>query len=299
MRLPKLFVFILLHFAVSIGFSQVADTLKIYYSIDSSEVQGEWENKIQNIVENDIIEIKIYAYTDFLGSISHNILLSQRRANQLKNHLIAQGIEPNLITECKGMGVHPFSTYENRRNPDDRGILEHRVSTVVSIYENKAQESDAVVEKTNEALIDEKENDEQEAIPTFSNLNDEKLIVGKNIVLDNILFIGGTPYLKSESETTLRHLFLAMKNNPSLVIEIQGHICCKYDGRDGWDIINQNDLLSENRAKAVYDYLIEAGIDEDRMTYVGFGSKYKLYPKEKNAFEEDQNRRVEIKIIEK
>jgi outer membrane protein OmpA-like peptidoglycan-associated protein len=295
MRLSKLFVFILLQFSGIIGFSQVTDTLKIYYGINSSELEEAWKNEIDNMIKNDINEVKIYSYTDFLGSKSHNNLLSQQRANQVKNYLISKGIEPSLIKECKGMGIHPFSAYENRRNPEDRGILQHRVSHVVYIFDNKAQAPDVVEEK----IINENKNDEQEVIPALSNLNDEKLIVGENIVLDNILFVGGTPYFKSGSETTLRHLFLAMKNNPSLVIEIQGHICCQYDGRDGWDIINQNDFLSENRAKAVYDYLVNAGIDEDRMTYVGFGSKYKLYPKEKNAFEEDQNRRVEIKIIEK
>ncbi|PLX07076.1 MAG: hypothetical protein C0596_13165 [Marinilabiliales bacterium] len=140
---------------------------------------------------------------------------------------------------------------------------------------------------------------EEVVIPIFTNLTEENLIVGKKIVLENIIFEGGTPYFKPESENALRQLYLAMENNPTLVIEIQGNICCQDDGLDGWDRVNQNNNLSVNRAEAVYNYLIKNGIEAERMSYVGLGSSNKLYTEERNAFEEDHNRRVEIMIVEK
>jgi outer membrane protein OmpA-like peptidoglycan-associated protein len=297
MQLSKLFITILLFCVVSSGFSQESDTLTIYYSIDSSGLEGEWKNEIRNLVKKDIVNIKIYSYTDFLGTVPHNKYLSQRRANQVRTYLISQGVKPELITECKGMGIHPFSSNENRRNPDDRGILQHRVTKLVYEYnEAQAEKMAVVVETTSEEEI---VVEQQEVIPIFANLSEENLVVGENIVLDNILFQGGTPLFKPESEMALKQLLLAMQQHPDLKIEIQGHICCQDDDLDGYDRINQNYELSSNRAKAVYDYLIEGGIDAKRMSYIGFGSKFKRFPEERSAREEDLNRRVEIYIVDK
>lgn len=297
MQLSKLVVFILLFYSASVCYSQQTDTLTIYYSIDSAGLEGEWKNEIRNLLKKDIVSIKVYSYTDFLGTVSHNKYLSQRRANQVRTYLISQGVKPELITECKGMGIHPFSSNENRRNPDDRGILQHRVTKLVYTYNEVQTEKMAVVIET--STEDETVEEKPEVIPIFANLSEENLVVGENIVLDNILFQGGTPLFKPESEMALKQLLLAMQQHPNLKIEIQGHICCQNDDMDGYDRINQNYELSTNRAKAVYDYLIEGGIEAKRMSYIGFGSKFKRFPEERSAREEDLNRRVEIYIIDK
>ena len=56
-----------------------------------------------------------------------------------------------------------------------------------------------------------------------------------------------------------------MKANPNLKIEIVGHMD-KVEHKD-----NLNDL-SEERAKAIYDYLIKNGISADRLSYKGMKS---------------------------
>jgi outer membrane protein OmpA-like peptidoglycan-associated protein len=82
-----------------------------------------------------------------------------------------------------------------------------------------------------------------------------------------------------------------MEENPKLKIEIQGHICCQTFG----DPAN----TSTSRARAVYNYLLRNKIDRKRMTYKGFGTTKPIHPiPEKNALEEDENRRVEILILE-
>ena len=296
MKITRLaFIVLLTFFLIGFTFAQSSDTLLIYYSIDSIGVEWEFQNDIRNYLKKDVQEIKINSYTDFLGTFAHNQQLSQKRANLVKKYILSQDVPASAITECKGNGVHQFSSYENRRNPDDRGILQHRVSKVVFIYKEEPE----VKEIVEEEIVVEEDTVEEVVIPIFANLTEENLIVGENIVLENIIFEGGTPYFKPESENALRQLYLAMKNNPTLVIEIQGHICCQDDGLDGWDRVNQNNFLSVNRAEAVYDYLIKYGIEAERMSYVGFGSSNKLYPEERNAFEENHNRRVEILIIEK
>jgi outer membrane protein OmpA-like peptidoglycan-associated protein len=90
-----------------------------------------------------------------------------------------------------------------------------------------------------------------------------------------------------------------MRKYPDLKIEIQGHICCALQGEDGYDHGLKNNQLSLNRAKVVYLFLVRNGIDKNRMTYKGFGASRKRFPEEKTKQEQELNRRVEIKIIEK
>lgn len=116
--------------------------------------------------------------------------------------------------------------------------------------------------------------------------------VGETIVLPNIYFYNNLSRILPKSEATLYDLRCVMEENPKLKIEIQGHICC-IAGEDLKD-------TSTARARAIYSYLIRNKIDRKRMTYKGFGSKRPLHPiPERTPLEEEQNRRVEIMIVEK
>ena len=83
-------------------------------------------------------------------------------------------------------------------------------------------------------------------------------------------------------------LYRLRKYYPTLEIRIEGHICCVVaKNSDGYDSDTQYFKLSENRAKEIYDILIEKGIDETRMEYLGFGKTRPLVWPEKT--EEDEN----------
>jgi outer membrane protein OmpA-like peptidoglycan-associated protein len=56
-------------------------------------------------------------------------------------------------------------------------------------------------------------------------------------------------------------------------------------------------ILSVNRAKFMYDYLIEAGFDPARLTYKGMGNASPINPDPTTRAEMDANMRVEIKIF--
>jgi outer membrane protein OmpA-like peptidoglycan-associated protein len=112
---------------------------------------------------------------------------------------------------------------------------------------------------------------------------------GNKVVLKNIFFGTGSFDLKPESTAELNKLMQFMNLNASLKIEISGHT-----DNVGNDIINNK--LSENRAKAVADYLISKGIPTNRLIYKGYG---KTQPISDNQKEEGRalNRRTEFKII--
>ena len=86
-------------------------------------------------------------------------------------------------------------------------------------------------------------------------------------------------------------LLFVMQNNPSLKIQIQGHICCiAKDGRN----------LSLERAKQVRRWLVYQRIPQYRITVTGFGTTQPIYPiPEENEEQAAANRRVEIEIISK
>jgi len=110
------------------------------------------------------------------------------------------------------------------------------------------------------------------------------------VILKNIFFDTDKFELKTASTAELEKLFDLLIKNPKLKIEISGHT-----DNVGDDKYNQ--VLSENRAKAVYDYLLSKGIAKERLTYKGYGE---TKPIETNDTEAGRaiNRRTEFKVIE-
>ncbi|MES2587509.1 MAG: OmpA family protein [Bacteroidota bacterium] len=109
------------------------------------------------------------------------------------------------------------------------------------------------------------------------------------IRLNNIFFETGKATLLPTSQNELNGLVKILEDNSGMVIEIRGHT----DNQGGADL---NQTLSENRAKAVVDYLVTKGIAASRLTSKGFGEKA---PSMTNDTAEGRanNRRVEFKII--
>ncbi len=111
---------------------------------------------------------------------------------------------------------------------------------------------------------------------------------GETFVLENIFFDVNKFDLKPASITELNKLKKILEENPSMKIELGGHT-----DSDGNDVNNQ--ILSENRAKAVVDWLVKKGINKTRLTYKGYGETVPLV--ENNSPENKaKNRRTEVKI---
>jgi outer membrane protein OmpA-like peptidoglycan-associated protein len=115
--------------------------------------------------------------------------------------------------------------------------------------------------------------------------------IGEKVKLENLNFFNFSDVVVPKSESILVNLFKVMVEKPTLVIEIQGHICCvKIDKAN----------IAYLRAKKVYDFLITNGIDKSRLRFKSFGSSQPIYPlPEKNNDQENENRRVEILVVSK
>lgn len=121
----------------------------------------------------------------------------------------------------------------------------------------------------------------------------EQLIAERKIVLDDIVFDFDKATIKPESALSLDRLIETLKKYDDIRIRVEGHT-----DRRGSESYNQT--LSENRAKSTVQYMVDNGIDESRLEYVGFGKSKLLVDCGSNCTEEDhrKNRRSEFVIIE-
>lgn len=125
--------------------------------------------------------------------------------------------------------------------------------------------------------------------------------VGESFVLHTIYFVEGKHVFVKEATTPLNAVLAVMKARPTLVLEIQGHVCCTDSlMEDALDFDTHEFNLSYARAQAVANYMVKNGIARERVAMLaGFGSRRRIVVPEKSQADRNRNRRVEFKIIKK
>ncbi|MBD0404453.1 OmpA family protein [Flammeovirga sp. EKP202] len=110
-----------------------------------------------------------------------------------------------------------------------------------------------------------------------------------NIALENIFFDTNSSKINKTSFNELANILRFLKVNANVVIQIEGYT----DNTGDYDI---NMMLSQKRADAIVNYLIEAGISKERLVSKGFGEEH---PIADNTTSEGKakNRRTEFKVI--
>ena len=126
--------------------------------------------------------------------------------------------------------------------------------------------------------------------PIVLDIDLEKAVEGSTAVLQNIFFDVDKYDLKEKSLTELQKILRFLKENPSFKVEVSGHT-----DNVGGDAYNLQ--LSQRRAQAVFNYLVENGIDARRLSPKGYGA---AKPLAQNTSEEgrQQNRRIEFKLTQ-
>ena len=100
--------------------------------------------------------------------------------------------------------------------------------------------------------------------PKIVDIELKKLVVGGQYTLNDILFATNSYAINDTIKTVLEEFSIYLNENPQLHVALQGHT-------DNVGDPLSNMTLSENRAKAVADYLISLSIDKSRITSKGFG----------------------------
>lgn len=117
----------------------------------------------------------------------------------------------------------------------------------------------------------------------------KKVTAGEVVTMQNIFFATGESEILQQSYNELYKLRKLLESNPEMRIELRGHT-------DNQGTVEFNQRLSESRAQAVAEYLMEKGIDSRRLTWIGFG-KSKPVADNNTAEGRCKNRRVEYRVL--
>lgn len=114
--------------------------------------------------------------------------------------------------------------------------------------------------------------------------------VGKLMRLDNLIFNVGTATITSESYSELDEIVKMLKDNPAMIIQLEGHTDIKGDPK-------LNMKLSQARVEAVKSYLVTKGSSKSRIKTKAFGGASPL-SRENTEEAHKMNRRVELRILQ-
>lgn len=279
---------------------QQTDTLIIFFDLEKSVVDNNNSAELLDklIANKNIISIRV-GYPAFLDSIAYNQQLSEGSVYNYLTKLFNKYIANKNQTSINIYGFTDFlgSIACNQQLLEKRctNMYNHPLDKEITVF-SREKEIHSSVEKTHQDFSDKGIKAPLKIQVVYNtklqDLAEEDFVPNNYIVLENILFYNRSLQFTSESYPDLEELFEIMQKFNTLKIEIQGHVCCNHE-------ISAGLLASTGRAKAVYDYLVEKGIDSTRMIYKGFGSTRKRYPLERDEYEMAMNRRVEILILEK
>ncbi len=280
--------------------------------------------------------IKITAHTDDVGSFENNFELSKRRAEAVKSFLAENGIVADSLTIDVFGEKKPIASNktDDGRQRNRRATIE--VIKLKKMIPLEGDIVDKETGEGIEAEIIVRSKDSQDSIQTDKSGHFESMVplgevigldvwargyfleskmmkvtpealtdlvidlpqvnVGEMVDIDNLYFVGNEAILIKTSEPELPKILKFMQINDGIKIEIAGHVNRPNTppvSKTSWDY-----GLSVRRALLVYDYLLENGISKDRISYQGYGNWEMRFPLTKSAKEQQENRRVEIRVLE-
>ncbi|WP_196889373.1 OmpA family protein [Aureivirga sp. CE67] len=245
---------------------------KVSFNISLAEVSKFAVKRIGVLLSDQHIKINTYA------EITKDSLMYQIGRNwqykpvQSKSYFRDKENWTHLTTEFESNGMENYIVIGNFEN-------NYTHKTLVSSDYNKKNISYYYIDHITIEEIIKKKEEEKKFAPE----------IGKEYVFKHVLFHHDKWDLVEKSIFELNQLFIFLSDFPETKIIIEGHT-----DNTGSDEHNEN--LSINRAKSVTKYLINLGVDENRIQYNGYGSKQ---PVAENTTSEGRqlNRRVTYKII--
>lgn len=293
-------IIMLLSFSLHLEAQSKNDTFSVYFELDVATLNAKSKNIINKLYDDKKINkrapIAIIGYADFIASEDYNKVLSQKRADNVREYLKRFDLNLNEIRTVLGKG-------EIRRKDTlgkDKGIaIDRRVDIVMEYEKLKAKK---IIQEERGDMVVVMHPHDKTAMPlstTDTGFEIENVPVGKSFILKNIYFPMGRHFPKQTSDEELQNLLQVMKENPNMEISIEGHVCCITNVLDAYDLDSQQLDLSLNRARFIYEYLKARGIAPNRLRYIGYGKTRPIFPKEETVEQAAANRRVEIRITKK
>lgn len=283
LRLYSLLPFLLCCFAAQPMHAQQRDSFAVFFRLNVPGLDAPAKSKLDRLVYNGLLhdrqQLQIVGYADYVGSNGYNDTLSMQRATAVRNYLVDELQLP----------AANISLYTGRGEVARPGLSSadgYALDRRVDIFINRPRPVMPPV-AVNPPV------GRQNAPP----VRIDQLQENETLQLNNLFFFTQTHRFKDSSYIALAELLRTMKENPTLEISIEGHICCYRGGTDAYDLDSKDYNLSLHRAEAVYQYLIDNGIAAARMRTAGFGRSRPAVPIERTEEDAQKNRRVEIRVI--
>ncbi|XOV69267.1 MAG: OmpA family protein [Fluviicola sp.] len=286
------------------SFSQGPDTLQFYFDTDQHDsftLSNEDQTRLNNLYKESRI-LAILGHCDPRGSEEYNLNLSRKRMEHVRRYLKNKGFDVSKSSnEALGESMAknsnlPLAKYRRVDVYYIEAVIEKE--TIYDMEHIEVEEPPTDVESTPEeditvvSNIENRQTIDSTQPDPFKSPNLSKSAVEKFLEDDSaeeleidlsILFHNVSTRPLEESKPELFRLLEIMQNNPSLNATFHGHVCC-----------NPHQELSEGRARAIALFLLEYGIDRDRLDFLGHSNTQpKVWP-EVTEEDQKQNRRVVV-----
>lgn len=316
-------------FTTEVYFDFGKDTIRI----DADSIL---QQLVRFCIDKNRFYVKITAHTDDVGSNQNNMALSQRRGQSVKDYLSNFDVKADSIYVTvfgENQPVAENNTDEGRQQNRRATVEVIKIKKMIPLTGNivdketgEGVQADIIVRSKD--ARDSLKTDEKGHYETMVPLGEvigvdvwakgyfleTKMLKvtptstqdltfplppvkeGEKVDIKNLFFVGNQAILLERSEPEMPKILKFMRINPEIKIEIAGHINRPNAlpvTKDSWDYD-----LSVRRALLVYNFLLENGIDKERITYKGYGNWEMRYPRATSAVEQEANRRVEIRILE-
>jgi outer membrane protein OmpA-like peptidoglycan-associated protein len=264
------------------GYGQPSDTFQVYFPLNDPKISKQAGDMIDKMIFNDMLvhgqKLILLGYADYLGDNVYNDALSDARAGNIQDYLVSYGFDKKDVKLCIGKGKINRAPVSGKD-----GIAEDRKVQII---------------------IDREPHTDPHTNP-YTPKKDSTFLTTSSLTVDatyplNILFVNSSSVIVPKSAPVLKTLLDFMVKNPTVRIQIEGHVCCMnmFHNGDGVDTAT-NQPLSWTRARAIYTFLVQHGISRNRLEYKGFAGTVPLVYPEKTPEDQDKNRRVEIRILSK
>ncbi len=283
----------------------------------------------------DNFAIKITAHTDSIGSLANNLALSERRAQSVKDFLVKGGMAAERISFAYFGEQKPAMANDSEvgRQRNRRATVEVLlIKTLVTI------EGVVTDEKTGKPLVADvifRTKDGSDSVRTGEDGRFKTMVLPGTVIgidafaechfsktemvkalpktppiyiplkpaesgaildIDNLYFVGDQPIILKTSKPELPKILRFMQQNPTMKIEIAGHV--NLPNRPPVNETAWEYKLSQERAKTVYNYLLDNGISVERISWKGYGNHEMRFPNATTEAEQALNRRVEMRVLE-
>lgn len=240
--------------------AQKDTTFSFYFNVDKHTADTAQQKAFETFLQTVARITTIYGYTDTTGPWPHNAALAQRRAIFVYN-LLPKTLQSGVTLSAEGETKEATPLWKNRR------------AVVTAII--KANNTLTTIATT----------------PTEIPVND----TATELAIEPILFIPDQALLTDESTAYMQTLARQLQQYTGARFHIVGHV--NYQSNLPPERLKDLYELSEKRARAVYDVLVQNGIAPNRMTYKGVGNSEPVIANPVNEAEKRRNMRVQLFVI--